>query len=123
MGNVQSGCGLRTGGPRWPVRAAPDEAHGCPGARGTAHGTFAGTGIWKVSWGQPLTKSPGRPLLPSLLAGRFSPNSLPSSSSPLLRANRPAVATVPVLAIGCLRLSLLVTAVLAHHDLLGEDST
>ena len=35
--------------------SAADEARGCSGARGTAHGTHAGTGIWKVSWGQPLT--------------------------------------------------------------------
>ena len=60
VGNVQPACGLRTGGPRRPIRAPPDEARRCPGARGTSLGTCVGTGTWKVSWGQPLTKSPGR---------------------------------------------------------------
>ena len=27
---------------------------GCPGARDIGHGPHAGTGIWEVSWGQPL---------------------------------------------------------------------
>ena len=71
VGNVQPACGLRTGGPRRPIRVAPDEARRCPGARGTSHGTCVGTGTWKVSWGQPLTKSPGR----ARSAGRGVPGS------------------------------------------------
>ena len=55
VGNVQFGCGLRPGGPHWPVRASADEACGCPGAWHIGHGNPTCTVIWKVSRGQPLT--------------------------------------------------------------------
>ncbi len=67
VGNVQFGCGLRTGGPSWPVRSAADEACRCPGARRIGHGTHARTGIWQVSWRHPLTARRRR-LLRSLIA-------------------------------------------------------